>query len=91
VIRSIRNFDPVGCGAFSINETLHIQSLYYFPEDTLLHAMLAEHFEDIEKLDYGKISRALSVPESAVIEKSKVLHNLNPFPEDLFQGGKQGR
>lgn len=86
VIRSIRNFDPVGCGAFSINETLHIQSLYYFPEDTLLHAMLADHFEDIEKLDYGKISRALSVPESAVIEKSKVLHNLNPFPGRSFSG-----
>ena len=86
VIKNIRHFDPVGCAAFSINETLYIQACYYFPEDNLLHSMLADHFSDIEKLDYGKISKALSISESAVIEKSKILHNLNPFPGRSYSG-----
>jgi len=86
IIKSIQNFDPVGCAAFSINESLCIQSRYYFPEDTILHSMLTDHFSDLEKLDYGKISKDLSVPESVVIEKSKILHNLNPFPGRSYSG-----
>ena len=88
IINNIRHFDPVGCAAFSIRETLYIQACYYFPEDNLLHSMLADHFSDIEKLDYGKISKALSISESAVIEKSKILHNLNPFPGRSYSGGE---
>ncbi len=88
VINSIRHFDPVGCAAFSIRDALHIQAQYYFPDDNLLHSMLADHFADIEKLDYGKISKALSISESAVIEKSKILHNLNPFPGRSYSGGE---
>lgn len=86
VIESIRSFDPVGCGAFSIRQTLYIQACYYFPEDILLHTILGEYFDDIEKLDYSRISKALVIPESAVIEKSKTLHNLNPFPGRSYSG-----
>lgn len=69
-----------------MRQTLYIQACYYFPEDLLLQTILGEHFEDIEKLDYGRISKDLSVPESAVIEKSKILHNLNPFPGRSYSG-----
>ena len=86
IIESIRSFDPVGCAAFSISKSLYLQSCYYFPEDILLHTILGEHFEDVEKLDYGRISKALAVPESVVIEKSKMLHNLNPFPGRSYSG-----
>jgi len=86
VIKNIHHFDPVGCGAFSIKETLYIQACYYFSEEPLLHEMLDKHFNDIEKLDYGKISKALGISESAVIEKSKTLHNLNPFPGRSYSG-----
>jgi len=86
IIDTIRNFDPVGCAAFSIKQTLYIQARYYFPEDPLLHTILGEHFDDIEKLDYGRISKDLAIPESVVIEKSKILHNLNPFPGRSYSG-----
>jgi RNA polymerase sigma-54 factor len=86
VIESIRSFDPVGCGTFSIRHTLYIQACYYFPEDILLHTILGEYFDDIEKLDYSRISKALAIPESAVIEKSKTLQNLNPFPGRSYSG-----
>lgn len=87
VLAGIRNFDPVGCAAFSIKESLNVQALYYYPEDTILHSVLGDHFDDIEKLNYGKISRALSIPESYVVDKSKILHNLNPFPADHIPEG----
>jgi len=86
VIKIIQQFDPVGCASSSIKDTLYIQACYYFPEDTTLHSMLSEYFYDIEKLDYGKISRALCVPENIIIEKSKILHNLNPFPGRSYSG-----
>jgi len=86
VIENIHQFDPVGCAAFSIKESLYIQACYFFPEDTLLHSMLAGHFNDIEKLDYSRISKSLSIPESLIIEKSKILHNLNPFPGRSYSG-----
>ncbi len=88
VIKNIQNFDPVGCAAFSIKETLFIQACYYFPEDKLLHSILSDHFVDIEKLDYTKISKAMGIPEGEVIEKSKTLHNLNPFPGRSYSGSE---
>lgn len=76
----------MGCAAFSVKDSLYIQAVYYFPEDTLLHTMLADYFIDIEKLDYGKISKSLGLPESEIIEKSKILHNFNPFPGRSYSG-----
>ncbi len=86
VLYNIHQFDPVGCAAFSMQESLHIQSCYFFPEDTLLHEMISEHFNELEKLDYMRISKALGIPENIVIEKSKTLHNLNPFPGRSYSG-----
>ena len=86
ILKNIQRFDPVGCGTFSVKESLYIQACYYFPDDNLLHELLDAHFPDIEKLDYTKISKALGIPESEVIEKSKILHNLNPFPGRSYSG-----
>lgn len=88
VLKNINTFDPVGCGAFSIKQSLFIQASYYFPEETLLQKMIQDHFSDIEKLDYTKIARALGVSENLIIDMSKMLHNLNPFPGRSYSGGE---
>lgn len=88
VLKSINSFDPVGCGAFSIRQSLFIQASYYFPEETLLQTIIKDHFSDIEKLDYTRIARALGVSENQVIEMSKMLQNLNPFPGRSYSGGE---
>jgi RNA polymerase sigma-54 factor len=88
ILKNINIFDPVGCGAFSVKECLSIQAAYYFPEDMLFHKMIREHFNDIEKLDYTKIARSLAVSENLVIEMSKMLQTLNPFPGRSYSGGE---
>lgn len=86
VLKNIHQFDPVGCAAFSIKESLYIQACYFFPDDAVLHTMLEDHFTELEKLDYTRISKAMGIPENIVIEKSKILHNLNPFPGRSYSG-----
>lgn len=86
VVDNINHFDPVGCAAHGVRESLLIQSKYFFPEDPVLHKMIAEHFGDIEKLDYNNISKAMELPLNTVIEKSRLLQNLNPFPGRSFSG-----
>ncbi len=84
VINNIYFFDPVGCAAHGVRESLLIQGRYFFPDDVVLHRMISDHFNDIEKLDYANISRAIELPLNTIIEKSRLLQNLNPFPGRSF-------
>ncbi|HOP62910.1 MAG TPA: RNA polymerase factor sigma-54 [Spirochaetota bacterium] len=86
IVNNIYIFDPVGCAAHGVRESLIIQAKYFFPDDIILQSMISDHFSDIEKLDYGNISKSLELPLNTVIEKSKLLHNLNPFPGRSFSG-----
>ncbi len=86
ILDNIYHFDPVGCAAHGVKESLVIQSKYFFPDDAIIQKMIADHFTDIEKLDYNNISRAMELPLNTVIEKSKILQNLNPFPGRSFSG-----
>ena len=79
-IAVIGTFDPVGCGASSIQETLMIQASQLYPGDEILKAILKDFFRELEKLDYEKIARALNISLAEVIEKSRMLHTLTPFP-----------
>ncbi|MGL4369808.1 MAG: RNA polymerase factor sigma-54, partial [Spirochaetota bacterium] len=84
----IGSLDPAGCGASSARECLLIQAKLLYPEETLLHRILDEHFENLSGLFYGRIARALSVPEEDIISKSRMLHGLDPYPGRQFsQGG----
>jgi RNA polymerase sigma-54 factor len=84
ILKNIHYFDPVGCATLSIKESLIVQTRYFFPEDSLLLDILEKHFEDLEKLDYAAISKSMELPLNEVIEKSKLLQNLNPFPGRSF-------
>ncbi|OQA94916.1 MAG: RNA polymerase sigma-54 factor [Spirochaetes bacterium ADurb.Bin218] len=84
ILKNIHYFDPVGCATSDIKESLIVQTRYFFPEDSLLLDILEKHFEDLEKLDYAAISKSMELPLNEVIEKSKLLQNLNPFPGRSF-------
>ncbi len=79
-IAVIAGFEPPGCGAPSIRESLLFQASQSYPGDTLLQKMLGEHFRELEKLDYEKIARATGVPVAEVLEKSRLVHALTPYP-----------
>ncbi|HOK03079.1 MAG TPA: RNA polymerase factor sigma-54 [Spirochaetota bacterium] len=84
ILKNIHYFDPVGCATSDIKESLIVQTRYFFPEDSLLLDILEKHFEDLEKLDYAAISKSMELPLNEVVEKSKLLQNLNPFPGRSF-------
>lgn len=83
-VETIRLFDPVGCAAGNVRESLLIQARCYFTGDMVLHRLIEEHFEDLEKLNYEKIGRSLGLSVQEILEKSKLLHNLEPFPGRRF-------
>lgn len=80
VIRKISYFDPVGCAAANVQGTLLIQAKHFLPDEIEVHRMLSEYFIDLEKLDYEKIARGLNLSINTVIEKSKLIQGLDPFP-----------
>jgi RNA polymerase sigma-54 factor len=76
----ISNFDPIGCALPSVQECLIKQAEYFYTDDEVLKEILLNHFEDLEKLNYEKISRSLNLPLSDIVQKSKLIQNLDPFP-----------
>jgi RNA polymerase sigma-54 factor len=80
IISVIQNFDPVGCAVSGMRESLLVQCRHFYPGDDLLHQMLSDKFTELEKYDYQAIASALKVKLEDVVEKGRLLHNLNPFP-----------
>jgi RNA polymerase sigma-54 factor len=76
----INNLDPVGCGAKNVHESLIIQARILYPGDVLLHELLKNHFLCLEKMQYEKIEKALHLSTSDLIEKKRLIFNLNPYP-----------
>jgi RNA polymerase sigma-54 factor len=79
-IAVVNYLDPIGCGARNVNESLIIQAMQVYPDDEILLTILRNYFIDLEKLDYVKIAAALHISNAEVIRKSKLVHNLEPFP-----------
>jgi RNA polymerase sigma-54 factor len=76
----IRLFDPVGCAVRNVGESLGVQVAHFYPEDTVLAKIVGECFELMEKLEYQKISRMLAIPLPDIMEKSKIIQMLDPYP-----------
>ncbi len=84
IIKSIREFDPAGCAVEDVKESLLVQALYYYPDEKILHNMIENHFHDIEKLDYSNIARITGQHVNVIVEKSRLMQNLNPHPGSSF-------
>ncbi|MBN1498010.1 MAG: RNA polymerase factor sigma-54 [Spirochaetes bacterium] len=80
VISSIRLFDPVGCAVTGVSDSLAVQCRHFYPDDGVLVRMVTECFAQFEKLDYKKISEMLNIPLPSVLEKSRILQGLDPYP-----------
>lgn len=79
----VQNLDPVGCGAKDLIECLGIQARR-LPERTPLVEMIIEkHLQDLEKKDYTKIAKDLSVTKEKVKDAELIIMGLNPKPGRL--------
>ncbi len=80
ILENIRLFDPVGCAVRDVRESLLVQCGHFYPSDGVLRSIVADCFEHFEKLDYKKMAGFLNLPVADVLEKSKIIQNLDPYP-----------
>ncbi len=76
----VQHFDPLGCGARTLEECLSIQVRTLYPEDPYFPKLVENHLGDIEKRSYPAIAKALDVEVEDVIEYHKMLKHLEPWP-----------
>ena len=84
LLKIVYSLDPIGCGAVDLQETLLVQSKIKLPDEDILHAMLARYFNFVCELKWEKIAKDLDVPLSYVIQLSKLLQKLDPYPGKSF-------
>ncbi|MAQ16687.1 MAG: RNA polymerase sigma-54 factor [Sandaracinus sp.] len=79
VLRMMQQFDPVGCCARSLEESLLVQA-EGFGMDELVMAVIRDHIPDLEKRNYNQIAKALDVPVEEVYDIAQVIGELEPRP-----------
>lgn len=76
----VHSFDPVGCGARDLAETLALQAAHLWPEDPFICRIVTEHLRDLETRNYANIARALDLEIEDVVEYHKMIQQLEPWP-----------
>lgn len=88
VLKYIHQLDPIGIGARDFKHSLFIQAKILYPNDSRLHKLIKYHLKDLEKLDYKKISKQMNLEENEIIQLSKKIATLQPFPAASFNSEK---
>jgi RNA polymerase sigma-54 factor len=81
-LRYLQNLDPVGIGARSPQECLHLQ-LAALPDDEVRELALAvvdRHLEHLAARDFARIKKALGCDDDALREAQTLIQSLNPRP-----------
>jgi RNA polymerase sigma-54 factor len=91
VLKIVQGFEPEGVGARDLKECLKIQLADHNFENEALEeiigAAIDKHLDDIGNGEFGKVSKALGIPESGAAEiGSFIKDNLNPYPGSSFGG-----
>ncbi|MCB1315143.1 MAG: RNA polymerase factor sigma-54 [Leptospiraceae bacterium] len=85
-LETIHTFDPIGCGARDIQESLILQTRLLRPEDEISLTLLKKHFVDLEKLDYRRIEKASEINDEQIEAALQFIRTLEPYPGTLFSG-----
>jgi RNA polymerase sigma-54 factor len=83
VLQIMQQMDPVGTCCRDLRECLRVQADLYGCEDTEL-AIIDRHLHNVEKRNWGAISRDLKVPVEEVIEAAKQIQKLESRPARNF-------
>lgn len=87
VLYRIQEFDPVGVGARDLKECLLAQIYDLQYEDEVLERIIENHLTDLEKKNYQVVARTLGIDMADVIERVKLIEELEPKPGRRFAGG----
>lgn len=84
VLTVIQSFEPAGVGARDLKECLLIQLKARGRENSLAWRLVSDHFEDLGKRRFPRITRRAGVPLDAVREAAKEIAALDPKPGSVF-------
>ena len=76
----LRELEPIGCGARSLQECLIFQVEILYPEDPFFPDIIRHHLHDLKRKAYEKIGKAMDMHEEDVEEYHKMLQELEPYP-----------
>ncbi len=97
VLKDIQTFDPTGVGARDLSECLLLQlghlgrnpfgSLGSPPgalKGSVIESIVLHHLKDLEKRQYAKIAKSLSITVEEVFQATKIIGELEPKPGRPF-------
>jgi RNA polymerase sigma-54 factor len=86
VLYRVQEMDPIGVAARNLKECLLVQIYDLQYNDECLEKMVEEHLPDLEKKNYQGIAKALQQPIDQIIERVKIIEELEPKPGRAFGG-----
>lgn len=86
VLYRVQEFDPLGVCARNLKECLLVQLYDMQCNDDQLEAMVENHLTDLEKKNYQAIAKTLGLTLEGVIERVKIIEELEPKPGRAFGG-----
>jgi RNA polymerase sigma-54 factor len=86
ILYIIQRFDPVGCGATTLEECLLAQARIFEERSPLLEKIIREHLKELKSGDLDKIAKKLGVSIDAIMTAQEVLQNFHPKPGRLING-----
>ncbi len=89
ILAKIQELDPPGVGARTLQECLKVQiKPFEEPTRTLLGRLISHHLDDLEKKNYTKITKDLSISMEKMRELAHLISTLEPKPGRPFGGEK---
>lgn len=76
----LQEFDPAGVGARDLKECLLVQAKHLEEDTNDLVKLINDHIKDLEKKNYGAISKAMNLPMEDIIEMCKIIYTMDPKP-----------
>lgn len=86
VLYHIQSFDPVGVASRDLKECLLVQIYDLQYNDEMLERMVENHLPDLEKKNYQNIAKTLGISMEDVVERVKIIEELEPKPGREFGG-----
>ncbi len=86
VLYHIQTFDPIGVASRDLKECLLVQIYDMQYNDESLERMVENHLPDLEKKNYQNIAKTLGISMEEVVERVKIVEELEPKPGRAFGG-----
>ena len=77
---AVMQLDPVGCGAYDVNECLIVQLVAAGEGDSLACDLVRDHFEDLQPSRLQHLAKATSVDVYVLDKEIGKIRGLDPYP-----------